>query len=184
MVRFVCFAAAVCAALAVLGAAPDYRSWSVVAGGPEGMRYSALDQINRTNVNRLELAWKFESGDEFPGSEMQCNPIVVGGVLYATTPKLRVVALDAATGAQKWAFDPFAGEKVATKMRNRGVVYWSGGREERIFVAARQYLYALDARTGRPAPGFGEDGRIDLRKGLGREPETLIGNFDNAGRDL
>lgn len=187
MARWFCFVAVVCAALAVLGAAGDYRSWSVVAGGAEGMRYSALDQINRANVNRLGLAWKFDSGDEFPGSEMQCNPIVVNGVLYATTPKLRVVALDAATGALKWSFDPFEGEKVATKMRNRGVVYWKGGRDERVFVAARQYLYALDARTGKPAPGFGERGRIDLRRGLGREPEMLFVTNTTPGvvyRDL
>ena len=152
----------------------SYQNWAVVAGGPEGQRYSRLKQINRDNVRDLELAWKYDSGDEFSGSEMQCNPIIVGGTMYVTTPKLRLVALDAGTGAQKWAFNPFEGESIRTKMRNRGVTYWSdGSRDARIFVAARNWLYAIDARTGQPVAGFGEKGRVDLRRGLGREPETL-----------
>ena len=178
MFQFLAASLAVCS-IACLSAAQipksaeSYKSWNVVAGGPEGMRYSRLNQINRENVSKLQLAWKFESGDAFEGSEMQCNPIIVNGVMYVTTPKLRVVALDAATGQQKWAWNPFEGERIRTKIRNRGLVYWSGGRDARIFVAARQYLYAIDARTGLPATGFGENGRIDLRRGLGREPETL-----------
>jgi quinoprotein glucose dehydrogenase len=165
--------AALAAAALVVPGADTHRTWSVVAGGPDGLRYSSLNQINRANVTKLKLAWKFDSGDEFPGSEMQCNPIVIDGVLYATTPRLRVVALDAATGVQKWTFDPFAGEKAVGKQRNRGLAYWADGPDRRVFVAARQYLYALDARTGAPVRGFGKEGKIDLREGLGRDPATL-----------
>ncbi len=149
-----------------------YRDWKVYGGGPDSIRYSLLDQINRSNVHQLRVAWSYDTGDAFEGSEMQCNPIIIDGVLYATSPKLRVFALDAATGEQRWSFDPFQGEKITSKIRNRGLTYWEDGEDKRIFVVARQYLYALDARSGQPVVGFGNNGRIDLREGLGREPET------------
>src|SRR5256885_2821702 len=80
------------------------EDWPVV-NGPGATHYSTLKQINRKNVAKLERAWQFDSGDEFEGSEIECNPIVLDGVLYATTPKLRVIALDAATGKLRWEFD-------------------------------------------------------------------------------
>ena len=80
--------------------------WPVYGGGTDNVRYSTLRQITPDNVARLRVAWTYESHDEFPGSEMQSNPIVIDGVLYATTPKLRVVALDATTGRELWSFDP------------------------------------------------------------------------------
>jgi len=150
------------------------RDWSVYSGGPESSHYSKLTQINRDNVDRLQVAWTFDSGDSFPGSENECNPIVVNGVLYATTPAINVVALDAATGKLLWRFDPNVGLRVIGKMRSRGVTYWSDGTEQRIFVAVRQYLYSLDAQTGKPAGNFGDSGRIDLRDNLGREPKNWV----------
>jgi quinoprotein glucose dehydrogenase len=149
-----------------------YREWKMFGGGPDNIHYSTLKQINRENVSRLEVAWRYDSGDEFPGSEMQCNPVIVGGTLYATTPKVRVIALDAATGKEKWSFDPNEGKKPTGKMRNRGVTHWTDGKQGRIYFGFRQWLYALDAATGRPAKGFGEGGRVDLREGLGRDPKT------------
>jgi quinoprotein glucose dehydrogenase len=110
-------------------AAEEYRGWSAFGGGPENIHYSTLKQINRKNVSRLQVAWTFDTGDAYPGSELECNPIVVDRVLYATTPKLRVIALDAATGKLKWSFDPNQGHRVLSKMRNRGVAYWDGGTE-------------------------------------------------------
>lgn len=83
-------------------------SWPV-NGGIDNGRYSPLTQIDRSNVAQLKVAWTFDSHDAFTGSEMQSNPIVVDGVLYATTPSLKVVALDAATGSEKWRFDPAGG---------------------------------------------------------------------------
>ena len=112
---------------------------------------------------------------------MQCNPLIVDGVLYATTPKLRVIALDAETGRLRWGFNPFEGRKVFSTIRNRGLTYWSAGHDRRIFVVASRYLYALDARTGMPLAAFGKAGRVDLRDGLGRDPETLTISATSPG---
>src|SRR5436190_2273160 len=142
------------------------KDWSAYGGGPESTRYSNLKQINRRNVRNLKVAWTFDSGDAYPGSEMQCNPLVVNGVLYATTPKVNVIALNAATGKLLWRFDPHQGRKVLGKMRNRGVTYWSDGIQERMFVPVLQYLYSLDAKSGNPVATFGASGRVDLRENL------------------
>ena len=145
---------------------PKRDQWSVVGGGPEGMRYSALRQINRSNVKDLQKVWQFDSGDEYEGSEIQCNPIIVDGVMYAATPRLRVIALDAATGKLLWDFDARRGE-----------------RSER--QAAQSRTHVLDRRNGPPAVLWTwamavcarrpirptcegvryESGRIDLREG-------------------
>ena len=164
-----------------LPAAPPYREWTVYGGGPDSIRYSALNQINRENVSRLQVAWTFDTGDAFPDSEMECNPIVVNGLLYATSPQLRLIALDAATGRLRWAFDPKQNLPALGKQRNRGVTYWAAGEDQRIFFVAGHYLYALDARTGALMPGFGDDGRVDLRQGLGRPPEEMSISASSPG---
>src|SRR6201996_3783293 len=151
-----------------------FRTWSVFGGGTGNTHYSSLDQINRDNVHNLQVAWTFDSGDQHPKSEMECNPIVVDGVLYATTPNGNVVALDAATGSLRWKYDATDGLKNIGKVRSRGVAYWSDGADRRIFAGARQYLVALDAATGKPITSFGKEGRIDLREGLGREPLNWV----------
>ena len=126
-----------------------YRSWRIYGGGPESIRYSNLDQINRAQRAQARRSPGLTiPATRFHGSEMQCNPIVVDGVLYATTPKLRVIALDAATGKLRWSFDPNDGAKITHAIRNRGVTYWGDGDDARIFFVSRHYLYALDARTG------------------------------------
>ncbi len=147
-----------------------WRGWGVFGGSADNIHYSSLDQINRDNVQALQVAWTFDSGDQHPKSEMECNPIVVDGVLYATTPNGDVVALDAATGTLHWRFDANEGLRNIGKVRNRGVTYWSDGTDRRIFVGVRQYLFSLDAQTGKPIAAFGKAGRVDLRVGLGREP--------------
>ncbi len=154
-----------------------YREWPAYCGGPESIRYSTLDQINQTNVRELRPVWSYDTGDAFHESEMQCNPIVVRGRLYATTPKLRVFALDAATGKRVWIFDPNEGREVKSKTRIRGLMHWQG----RIYFAARHYLYALDAASGKPVAGFGRAGRVDLREGLGRDPDTLSVSVNTPG---
>ena len=163
------------------------QQWPVAGGGPEGMRYSPLDQINRGNVHALQQAWRFDSGDEYEGSELQCNPIVVDGVLYAATPRLRIIALDAATGKLLWDFDARRGETVKGKQRNRGLTYWAEGSDRRLFFGLGHWLYSLDARSGQPVKDFGDGGRIDLREGLGRDPEGLTVQANSPGavyRDL
>jgi len=159
---------------ATLNAADPYRGWTVYGGGPDSIRYSALNQINRGNVQRLQVAWTFDTGDAFQDSEMESNPIIVDGWLYATTPKLRLIALDAATGKLRWSFDPRQNQRDFGKARNRGVTYWTDGVDRRIFFVAGPWLYALNARTGAPANSFGEDGRVDLRQGLGPPAEMSI----------
>jgi quinoprotein glucose dehydrogenase len=138
--------------------------WSAYGGGPDGIRYSSLTQINRSNVSQLQVAWTYDSGEGAGGT--QCQPLVAGGVLYAVTPNHHVVALDAATGKPIWLFD----SGIVGRGPNRGVAYWTDGGERRIFAAVTHFVYALDGATGKPIPEFGKNGRIDLREGVGRDP--------------
>src|SRR5262245_65764039 len=98
-------------ALLGLAATTDSADWSYYAGGPASTRYSPLKQITPANVGSLAVAWTYDTGDAFKGSEMQCQPVVAHGVLYASSPKLRVFGLAAATGAPRWGCDPFEGPK-------------------------------------------------------------------------
>lgn len=158
--------------LTALGWAQSNTGWPMFGGGPDNTHYSSLKQINRSNVSKLKVAWTFDTGDVFEGSEIQCNPIVVDGVLYATTPKLRVIALDAGTGKEKWRSDPAVPESRRGR-RNRGVSYWTDGKIARIFFGVANQLYSIDARTGRLDDGFGKGGAVDLREGLGRPVEGV-----------
>jgi quinoprotein glucose dehydrogenase len=108
---------------------------------------------------------------------MQSNPLVIGGVMYVVTPKLNVAALDAASGRELWRFDPWDGAEVRSKLRNRGLTHWNG----RLYIAVRQWMYCLDAKTGRPVISFGQNGRIDLREGLGRPAESLNVSVSTPG---
>jgi len=141
------------------------RDWPIYGGTPENNHYSTLSQINRENVKQLQVAWSFDTGES---GGLQTSPIIVGGVLYAYTPSQKVIALNAATGTLLWKFDP----AVHGWQPARGLAYWSDGKEKRILAGVMNSVYALDADTGKPIPTFGENGRIDLRKDLGRDPET------------
>ncbi len=141
------------------------QDWPAYGGAPENTHYSSLAQINRDNVKELTVAWSFDTGEE---GGLQTSPIIVGGVLYGLTPTQKVFALDAATGKQLWKFD----SGVTASQPNRGLAYWSDGKDKRILVGAANFLYALDAASGKPIPGFGNQGRIDLRENLGREPTS------------
>lgn len=163
------------------GPDPSYRAWPAYGDGPENVQYAALEQINLETIHRLEVAWEFDTGDAFTGSEMHCNPIVIDGVLCTTTPRLRLVALDAATGKLRWIFAPSEGPGSDRMWRNRGVTWWSNGRQQRLFFVYGQFLFGLDPGTGDPVPGFGQDGRVDLREGLGRDPETITISASTPG---
>ncbi|HEY7924218.1 MAG TPA: sulfatase-like hydrolase/transferase [Vicinamibacteria bacterium] len=154
------------------GRAPE-REWRVNSGTADGRRFSPLDQINRDNVRQLEPAWVYRTDDmaSAPASTIQCTPIVVDGVMYLTTPGLKLIALQAASGRKLWEFDPFPGERA--RGTNRGVTYWSDGRERRIFLGAGNHLHAIDAATGTLVRSFGKDGRVDLREGLDRDVFSL-----------
>ena len=151
--------------------------WPVYSGNTEHTHYSALDQITPQNVTQLQVAWTYETHDEFKGSEMQSNPIVIDGVLYATTPKLRVIALNAGTGREIWSFDPNTIDPRGGRYRHRGVVVW----RDRVFATQRNNLWALDRKTGKPIPGFGKNGRVDLREGLDRPVEGLSVSASTPG---
>jgi glucose dehydrogenase len=133
--------------------------WPVYGGQPTNQHYSSLTQINRSNVNKLRVAWTYDTGED---GGLETNPLIVGRSIYTYTPSQKVIALDAATGQLLWKFD--AGVKA--EQPARGVTYWTDGKEGRIFAGVMNYLYALDPTTGTPIPSFGEGGRIDLRKNL------------------
>lgn len=162
---------------ALLEAQRGSVDWPAYGGGSDNIRYSTLDQITPGNVGQLQVAWTYETRDEFPGSEMQANPIVVDGMLYATTPKLRVIALDAATGRERWSFDPNTIDNRPGRYRHRGVTV----HKDRVFATQRNNLWALDLRTGKPIPSFGDGGRVDLRKGLDRPVEGVSVSASTPG---
>ena len=138
---------------------PHGSEWPVYGGQAAGDHYSSLTQINRDNVHLLAEAWRFDAGEE---GGLETNPVVIGRTLYAYTATQKVIALDAGTGKLMWKFD----SGVHSSQPARGVAYWSDGHQARILAGVMNYLYALDAKTGKPIPSFGEQGRIDLRKGL------------------
>ena len=140
------------------------HDWPMWGGGPENMHYSPLAQINRSNVKKLATAWTFDTGEQ---GGLQTSPIIVGNVLYGISPTQRIFALDAATGKLLWKFD----SGINGTQPDRGLAYWSSGKDKRILAGVMNFLYALDATTGKPIPAFGQDGRIDLRRDLGRDPE-------------
>jgi glucose dehydrogenase len=133
--------------------------WSVYGGSLLDDRYSPLHQVNRTNVHNLKIAWTFDTGE--PGG-LQTNPLIVGRTLYGFTPSQKVIALDGATGRKLWTFDSGTPGLQPT----RGLSYWTDGRGSILFAGLLSYLYALDPATGRPIAGFGDHGRIDLRRDL------------------
>jgi len=148
--------------------------WTVNRGDPKGTQFAAVAQINATNVHKLRPAWEYHTGDASARSTMYANPIVIDGTMYLSTPSLKAVALDAATGREKWVFDPARySHGVVTRLRNRGVAYWKGAEGERIFDFVRDRAYAIDAKTGQLIQTFGKDGYIDLRENLGVDPKTV-----------
>lgn len=154
----------------------DYSGWAHYGGSEDGARYSSLSQITTENVTQLEVAWTYNTGDAGERSQIQCQPIVVNGLLYATTPKLNVFALDAATGAEVWRFDPFQilGGENSWAGTNRGVSYWEDGDDKRILFGAGNWLMAVNALTGEPIMDFGDQGKVDLRKGLDTDMEDFL----------
>jgi quinoprotein glucose dehydrogenase len=139
-------------------------NWPAYGGAAENMHYSGLAQINRTNVKELAVAWSFDTGEQ---GGLQTSPIIVDGTLYGITPAQKVFALDAATGNLLWKFD----SGIKGTQPDRGLAYWSSEKDQRILVGVMNFLYALEAATGKPIEAFGKEGRIDLRRDLGRTAE-------------
>jgi quinoprotein glucose dehydrogenase len=161
------------------GDANNYTGWKTYAGTKDGIRYSSNEQFNKQNVSRLTIAWRYSTNDKDTGnrSQNQCNPIVVDGVLYATSPRMKLFALDAATGKQQWLFDPAHEDTAAVTdpmafyKISRGVMYWrdKDTQQKRIYYSVGSKTYCIDAVTGKPVRTFGKGGWIDLAEDLDRE---------------
>lgn len=150
----------------------EYVDWPVYGGNNKGNRYSTLDQINTSNVKDLEVAWMYDASDVRKEGErprqIQCQPLVVDGILYGTSPKLKLFALKADTGEELWKFDPSA-KAQGYNSSSRGITFWQSGDDKRILYAAGSYLFAVNATTGNLIESFGENGKLDLHIGLDNE---------------
>lgn len=146
----------------------DHKTWSDYGGSSDAAQYSALKQINRSNVSKLEVAWSYATGDD---NQYRFNPLVAHDVMYVLAKNNSIVALDAATGKEIWThIEP--GTKVIT---NRGINYWESkdGSDRRLLFSSEQYLRAIDAHTGKAIPSFGTEGKVDLKQGLDRDPSII-----------
>src|SRR5262245_58455921 len=148
--------------------------WPTYNADLKGTRYSPLDQINGSNFNKLEIAWRFKTDSlgPFPEYKLEGTPLMVKGVLYTTGGTRRsVVALDAKTGELIWAHSLREGKRAAAAPRQlsgRGVAYWTDGKgDDRVLYVTTGYrLVALSAKNGAPIASFGKDGIVDLKLGV------------------
>jgi quinoprotein glucose dehydrogenase len=157
------------AILAIRLAAQDHTTWRDYGGAADSAQYSALKQINRANVGKLEIAWTYPTGD---AQKYSFNPIMVDGVLFVLAKHNSIVALDARTGKEIWIYTPDPAARIIT---SRGINYWESKdhSDRRLLFCANHALQAIDARTGKLIRSFGADGRVDLKEGLGRDPKSL-----------
>lgn len=157
------------------------QGWEVYGGSKSNNHYSALTEIDTSNVSQLQQAWIYHTGDADSMTQIEVNPIIVDGILYGVSPKLKLFAADAATGKEKWVFNPAdsaavgAGRGYFTMNACRGITYYADGdNDKRIFFAASSQLFCIDAVTGKPVSSFGNKGRIDLHNDLGRDVKDLF----------
>ena len=147
-------------------AGQDYKTWKDYGGGPDSSHFVDLMQINKSNVNQLEVAWVYPTGDN---RSYVFNPIVVDNVMYVQARDSSIVALDAATGKEIWIHKNLPG------LATRGISYWESKdrKDRRLIFALNNFLQQIDARTGKSILTFGNNGLVDLRQGLGRDPKTI-----------
>ena len=148
-------------------AGQDYKTWKDYGGGPDNSHFVDLTQINSSNVNQLEVAWIYPTGDN---RSYVFNPIVVDNVMYVMARNSSLVALDAATGKEIWIHANLPG------LATRGMAYWESRdrKDRRLIFAINNHLQEIDARTGKSILTFGKNGLVDLREGLGRDPKTIV----------
>lgn len=161
-----------------------YSGWPTYAGSKDGIRYSSNKEITAANISQLKQVWTYSTHDKDTAnrSQNQCNPIMVDDILYGTSPKLKLFALDAVTGQQKWLFDPAKddttnnGDPMAYYKVSRGVIYWQNndGGDKRIFYSVGAKTWAIDAENGTPIRSFGKGGYLDLTKDLGRDTKSFV----------
>ncbi len=155
--------------------------WTNYGGSKANDHYSSLSQIDTNNVKDLKIAWQYHTGDADEKTQIQVNPLIIDGILYGVSPKLKLFALDAATGKAQWVFNPVETNSTESKGSSyfafnvcRGVAFYKGEKEDqRIFYSASGSLYCINALTGKPISSFGENGKIDLHQDLGRDVSNL-----------
>ena len=160
------------------------HEWRSYQGGDDRNQYSPLSQVNVGNVDQLQVAWTYKTADidSNDRTQIQCNPLVIDGVLFGTSPKLTCFALEASTGKEIWKFEPETSGSFNFSMGvNRGLAYWEEEDEKQIFYMAGHFLYALDASTGEPVAGFGENGKVNIKTGLGPDAEKHYVNGTSPG---
>ncbi len=150
--------------------AQSRKAWLDYGGGPDGSHYAPLKEINKTNVNQLQVAWNYTHGTT------GFNPIVAGNVIYVLTDTSSLAALDATTGKEIWIHANLAG------MTARGINYWESKdhKDRRLIFSINSFLQEIDANTGKSIASFGKDGIVDLRQGLDRDPNTLARVMSNT----
>ncbi len=157
-----------------------YTEWSSYLGDPGRSHFSLLNEINKDNVQQLEVAWTYNAGEQGKGDGyIQANPLIARQTLYGVSPGLKIFAVDATSGKLKWEFNPFEGTEKSSF--TRGLAFWEDGKDRRLLFCADKYLYALDADSGMPVEEFGNKGKIDLTKGLGRDIEGLNYSYKAPG---
>jgi len=161
-----------------------YTTWNNYGGSKENIHYSSLTEIDTNNVNQLQPAWIFNTGDAdtVKHSQIQCNPIVIDSIMYVTSPTLKLFALHAGTGKKIFEFDPDSMSLNFVLNNSRGVTYWTDGKnDKRIFYVASSYLHCIDATTGQLIRSFGDSGLVDLHNDLGREVQDLFVTATSPG---
>jgi quinoprotein glucose dehydrogenase len=148
--------------------------WGFYGGDAGATRFSKLDGINRRNVSKLKPAWSHRCGDSSvrPATTIECTPLVVGGVMYLTTARLQVRALNAATGQPVWNYHPFAGQGRSPGI-NRGVTWFGDGKDKRVFAALQDKLFCLNPETGEMIRSFGDNGMLNLATQFDRDMKGL-----------
>lgn len=153
-----------------------YSTWSHYGGSPEMIRYSSLTEIDTSNVQNLQPLWAYTSGDADTAafSQIQCNPIIVENTVYGVNPKMKLFAISAEMGEEKWVFDPLENQMIENPgsfhnmINSRGVAHWSDGKgDNRIFFNAGSNTFCLNTKNGKPIPSFGKGGYISLNEDLG-----------------
>jgi quinoprotein glucose dehydrogenase len=149
--------------------AQSHLTWADYAGASDAAQYSALKQIHRGNISHLKIAWSYPTED---ANRYSFNPLVVDGVMFVLARNNAVVALNAASGKEIWRHEADPDIRVIT---NRGINYWESKdrSDRRLFFASNHILQAIDARTGKAIGSFGKAGRVNLKEGLGRDPEKI-----------
>lgn len=153
--------------------------WTTYRGDDGGNAYSPLDEINRDNVNQLKVAWSYRTGGHSGNSTIQCNPLIVDGILYGMSPTRKVFALDAKSGKELWVFNPYEARSNEGGV-SRGLAFWKNDAERRIYMTASYRLLAIDATTGKQIMSFGDSGYVDMRKGLGKDDMYEKYSIDNT----